>query len=391
MQQINKAKFIIISILLSIFLCGCYDRFELDNLAYVIALGADLGSGDNLDITYQIAIPIKITGESNETGKDTFTTYTVSAPSLAVANTLVNAEVSKNINLSHVKLIVYSEEMAKSDLSGHVNVFISDSNIRPRVSLAICEGKAKDFLNELSPKLEASPSRFYELLFGTYNYSTQSEPSQLIDLYTEFQSIDRDAYTTFVKLKSGDSDEKDAILAGIAIFDKTHLIDTVEDEDFVFAHSILTNNLKQEGYSIKDFNEKNKFISVRLIQNSAPKIEVSTSGDSPKIKCKINLHAHIISSGSNINFYAKENEKKLKELLDKKIEEKINKYLEKTIKEYKVDIAGIGRYAKKNFLTWKEFKDYDWLSKYKNASYEVEVDTKLNISQIISHIVPNAK
>lgn len=388
MQKNNKAKFILTIVFLSLFLCGCYDRFELDSLAYVVALGADIGSGDNLEITYQIAIPVKITGESNETGKDTFTTYTVSAPSLAVANTLVNAQVSKNINLSHVKLIVYSEEMAKSDLSGHINVFISNSNIRPRVSLAICEGKAKDFLENLSPKLESSPSRYYELLFGTYNYSTQSEPSQLIDLYTEFQSIDRDAYATFVKIKSGD--ENDVKLAGIAVFKQTHLIDTVEDDSFILAHSILTDNLKEEGYSIQDFNEKDKFISVRLIQNSAPKIEVITDNDSPKIKCNIKLNAHIISSGSNINFYDKDNEKKLKEHLNKELENKIKQYLEKTIKEYKADIAGIGRYAKKNFLTWKEFEDYDWLSKYPNATYEVKVDTKLNISQIISHIVPNA-
>ena len=84
MQQIHSAKFYILIFLLPLFLCGCYDRFEVDNLAYVIAIGADLGSGDNLEITYQVAIPIKITGENSETGKDTYTTYTVSAPSLSV-------------------------------------------------------------------------------------------------------------------------------------------------------------------------------------------------------------------------------------------------------------------------------------------------------------------
>jgi len=66
MQEINQAKFLLVIFLLPLFLTGCYDRFELDNLAYVIALGADVGSGDNLNITYQVAIPIKITGESSE-------------------------------------------------------------------------------------------------------------------------------------------------------------------------------------------------------------------------------------------------------------------------------------------------------------------------------------
>lgn len=391
MQQIHKAKFFLILLLLPLFLCGCYDRFELDNLAYVIAVGADPGSGENLNITYQIAIPIKMTGESSETGKQTYTTYTVSAPSLSVANTLVNQKVSKGINLSHIKLIVYSEEMAKKDLSGHVNVFISYSDIRPRASVVVCEGTAKDFLENISPKLEASPSRYYELLLGTYNYTTQSEPTQLIDLYTAFQSIDKNAYVTYVKLSSGEEDEREAELAGIAIFDETHMIEANTENNFLLAHSILTNNLKQTGYSIPHFNQHDKVISVRLIQNREPKISVSLSGDSPQIKCYITLDAHLIASGIDTNFYNKENEKKLKDELDKSIKEKIINYFEKTINEYDVDIAGIGRYSKINFLTWNEFENYNWLSKYKNAKYEVTVDTKLNISQIISHIVPNAR
>ena len=73
-----------ILLLIPIFLSGCYDKMELDNLAYVIGIGADIGEGQNLNITYQIAIPVKIAGENSETGKDTYTTYTVSAPSLYV-------------------------------------------------------------------------------------------------------------------------------------------------------------------------------------------------------------------------------------------------------------------------------------------------------------------
>lgn len=391
MQQIHQAKFIFLIFLLPLFLNGCYDRFELDNLAYVIAIGADIGSGENLDITYQVAIPVKITGEGAKGGKETYTTYTISAPSLSVANTLVSTKVSKKINLSHVKLIIYSEEMARSDLSGYINVLISQSDIRPKASLAICKGTAKDFLENISPELEASPSRYYELLFSAYNYTTQSEPSQLIDLYTAFQSLDRNAYTTYVKLAKKSGDEKGAELSGIAIFDETSLISTTEDENFLLAHALLTNNLKQSGYAVPDFNRKDRVISVRLIQNTAPDIHVSLSGDVPHIKCKINLEAHLVSSGSDINFYDKEKEKKLKKELDQSIEKKINDFLEKTIHEYQVDIASIGKYAKSNFITWKEFEDYHWLSKYRNATYEVKVNTKLNISQIISHIIPNTK
>lgn len=391
MQQINKGKFILLILFIPIFFNGCYDRFELDNLAYVVALGADLGSGDNLDITYQIAIPAKMIGESNETGKQSYTTYTVSAPSLDVANTLVNKKVSKGINLSHIKLIIYSEEIARADLSGHVNVLISQTDIRPRVAVAVCQGSAKDFLNSISPKLEISPSRYYDLLFSTYSYATFSEPSQLVDLYTSFQSLDRNSYTTYIKLSENSGDEKQIELAGLAIFDETKLIATNEDEDFVLAHLILTNNLNKTGYVVPDFNKNNRFISVKLSQNTKPKIKVTLNGNNPHIKCTIDLDAHLVASGSEINFYEKENAIRLKNELDKSLKDTINNFLSKSIHEYKVDIASIGRYAKINFKTWKDFENYNWLLKYKNSTYELSVNTKLYVSQIVSHKVPNTR
>lgn len=390
MQKINSSKFIFLILLLPLFLTGCYDRYELDNLAYVIAIGVDPSDegGGNKNITYQIAVPLKITGENSETGKDTYTTYTVTAPSLSMGNTLVNAKLSKEINLSHVKLILYSEDIAKSSLSGHVNVFMSHAQIRPKVTFAICEGKAEDFLKEVSPRLEVSPARYYELLFSSHNYTSRTAGSELVDFYTSSQSIDRESFATYVKLSSGE--KKEAMYNGLAVFKGSKMVGVLEP-DLILAHSLLTNSLKKASYSVPDLNEKDRVVSVNIDQQSAPLINVELDGDKPKIKCKLKLHAHLVSSGSDINFYDKGNKDKLTDELNKNLEKEISAYLDKTIKEYESDIAGIGRIAKTKFLTWKEFEDYNWLSKYKNATYEVEVETDLNISQVISHKVPNSE
>ena len=53
MQKTNSSKFIFLILLLPLLLTGCYDRYELDNLAYVVAIGADPGEEGNIDITYQ--------------------------------------------------------------------------------------------------------------------------------------------------------------------------------------------------------------------------------------------------------------------------------------------------------------------------------------------------
>ena len=69
----------------------------------------------------------------------------------------------------------------------------------------------------------------------------------------------------------------------------------------------------------------------------------------------------------------------------------ISEYLDLTIHKFDSDIAGIGRLARANFLTWEEFENYKWLEKYKNSKYDIDVETSLNVSQVISHKVKNTE
>lgn len=392
MQKINIAKFIFIAFIIPLFLTGCYDRFELDNLAYVIAIGADKGESGELSISYQIAIPLKITGEDSTSGKETYTTYTVSAPSLSIANSKVNSQISKELNLSHVKLIVYSEDVAKSDLRGHINSLISHINIRPRTTVAICKGTAKDFLNNTSPKLEANPARYYELLFSSHNYTNLTAGSELIDFYIGTQSLDREAFATYVELEEESENEegKESKLSGLAVFRGTNMVGILNQE-LILPHLILTNDLDKSGYAVSDFNNPNRVISVTLDQIIAPEIYITLSGDTPHIQCNIELEAHLVSVGSIINFYENDNKGKLKDILEDSLKNDISKYLDLTIHEFKSDIAGLGRFAKSNFKIWKDFEDYKWLDKYPNSTYDLSIFVNLNVAQIISHYIADTE
>lgn len=199
MQKIFKTKLMWLLLITPFLLCGCYNKFEIDNLAYVIALGADLGENNNLDITYQIAVPLKIVSESVDNIQDTYTTYTVSAPSLSEANKIVNAMISKELNLSQVKAIFYSKDLATSDLKGHINGLISHTDIRPKSIVAIYDGKVSELLKNISPKLENNVARYYELIFSSHNYSSQVAVSELFDFYTSSIAKDRSPFTILIK------------------------------------------------------------------------------------------------------------------------------------------------------------------------------------------------
>ena len=427
-----KNFFIIILTLSTFLLTGCYNKKELDNLAYVIALGADVGSGDELNITYQIAVPVKISSDSGKTGEENYITHTVTANSLYTGNSKVNSLTSKEVNLSHVKLIVYSEELAKQDLSGHVNSLVSNVAIRPKTTVALCKGKAQEFLEKITPNLEASPARYYELLFESQKYTDDTIASELINFYSKASALDQSTTLLILSNQSGDNEKSsktkneentkneqqitgisnksdqsgksgsnggdeeksedkksksETKFLGIAAFNGGRMVGTIPEE-LVASHLILTSALKNGNITVDDVEEKNKLVSVHLRQNKCCKFDVNIQNETPKINIAVNLTAKLQSSNSTTDYLTNKNKNALKEKIEKKLEQQLNEYFKLT-KKFNSDIAGLGKYVKTKYLTWEEFEKANWLENYKNAKINVEVNVDLNVSRVISHTVPN--
>ena len=428
----HTKKYLIIILTLSTFLLtGCYNKKELDNLAYVIALGADVGSGDELNITYQIAVPVKISSDSGKTGEENYITHTVTANSLYTGNSKVNSLTSKEVNLSHVKLIVYSEELAKQDLSGHINGIVSNVSIRPKTTVALCKGKAKDFLEKITPNLESSPARYYELLFESQKYTDDTIASELISFYSTAGALDQATTLLILSNQSGDDEsssktkneenikseqqitgisnktnqneksdsgggeeksedkknKSETKFLGIAAFNGGKMVGTVPEE-LVASHLILTSALKNGNITIEDVEEKNKLVSINLRQNRCCKFNVTLDNETPEINIYANLTAKLQSSNSTTDYLTNKNKNALKEKIEEKLEKQLKEYFKLT-QEFNSDIAGIGKYVKSKYLTWEEFEKSKWLENYKNAKINVKINVDLNVSRVISHTVPN--
>ena len=120
-----KKKFAILIFLFlapSIILTGCYDSREVDNMAYVTAIGVDKGTNENLKFTLQFAVPLNIsggieTGEKSEGGKSPLDNMTIEADTLYSAIDYANNSISKQVNVAHCKLLVFSDELAKEGLN----------------------------------------------------------------------------------------------------------------------------------------------------------------------------------------------------------------------------------------------------------------------------------
>ncbi|MBO5142210.1 MAG: hypothetical protein J6C46_04320 [Clostridia bacterium] len=179
----KKLKLIILFSTLILTLTGCFSKSEIEDLAYVIAIGIDKGSEDNILVSYQLAVPIKIAGEGSEGGKGSTTIVSLETDSLYNSISRANTMISKEITLSHNKLIVISEKLAQDGIHDLLNALVTNREVRPKTSIIVYKGQAKEMLENLEPVLEKNPARYYDLLLDANQYTGYALDNYLFNFY----------------------------------------------------------------------------------------------------------------------------------------------------------------------------------------------------------------
>ena len=176
---------LIIIVLLSsmLLLNGCFDANSVETLAYAVALGFDKAQDNNIKITLQFAVPSASDTSSGSSQASSSTIVDVTCSTLDEGISLINSHISKKINLSHCKVIVFSEELAYEGISDYILNLMNNVQVRPDCNLIISRCDASYFLSNSMPTLESVPARYYELIFNSSKYTGYTQSIYLTDFY----------------------------------------------------------------------------------------------------------------------------------------------------------------------------------------------------------------
>ena len=441
-MSILKLKKIIALIFIISLLSGCYDYIEPNDLSYVVAIGIDKGSDDSLyNYTLQFARPTQISGGSSEqggSGEQTIGTVKVEAPSIYAAVNVANHVISKTFTLSHTKIIVISNELAKSGIGKIVDTVGRSLDLRPSVFLCVSSDKAGDYLESVKPVVEINPVKYYRLIFESPNSSYIPKN----DVGTVFANLKSDTMQNtlpFVGVGKGSkggessgssqgggssggsssgggsqgsqgeenqsqspqpSSEDDAkipinenkfeyhmkeYVAGKLDIEKQNesevLGTAVFKEDKMI--SFLT-GIESEILNILSGRFTNGYTSLYVPQSPDNPVTIRMEQrEKPKVKIEINNDTPKINVKLSLEgiFVTVPSdyvvEKNLSEF-EKNTSEYIKNYaldfLNKTAIQFDSDIIGFGKKAKILFLTNEEFENFKWNDKYKNAEFSCDVD-----------------
>lgn len=367
-------KILLLILSLVLLLTGCWDRQEIENRAYITAVGIDLYNEEEIDelskytITFEMPDTNSILQKGSNVKRNIFTEISYNYTK-AYRESL--ARINKSIDDGHTEIFIIGEDVAKDSslMKSLSDELERDVRLSRKVKLIIAKDRAEDIIKS-EIELSSIIGRYIgDLLFEMkkiglnqiYTFDNvlsllKNDGNALIPTAVQYKgdiSLKDSAVIKDYELVGFlDSEENRSIMILFGITNPLSATMLIEYNDFIIPVTI---------YDIKD-SRKIKFENNKLFINYY-------------ITLNININGYLLDENIGLNNESDliEIEKKVKE----KVESDIKDIIYKFQKEYKVDLLKIETYLDKfKNKEYQEIKE-NYEEIFSNADIKVDIDVKI--------------
>ncbi|WP_337100413.1 Ger(x)C family spore germination protein [Paenibacillus sp. YIM B09110] len=359
-----------------IILPGCWNKRELDQSGFVMAIAIDQGKNKQLKLTTQMYRPVAGkkgggggTGSANETANLLIKTED---DSVFEAIRDIPIHLGRKASWSHMRIILIGEKLAKStDVGKLIDFFYRDHEPRHTISIMIAKGQAAKIL-EVKPAIEQTIGQ--QLLLTkqvAYKNAAKSLDTTLLKFALQMNAPDSDAAITYVYKNKGDKNELNA--AGLALLKKGKMVGILPSKK-VEGLVMLRNEFRSGIIEIPcpgKALETESFEVLGLRTRMKPQL----AGD------KVHVLVKSFVEGAIGELKCTEiKTRKDEETFIRKVEEQIKKQMLSTIRVLqanKTDITDIGNLiARWHPKQWNKMKE-NWDSQFAEIPFDIQVKLKL--------------
>ncbi|TMV49639.1 Ger(x)C family spore germination protein [Paenibacillus mesophilus] len=367
-------------------LAGCWSRRELNELSITVGLGIDK-TGDQYTVSTQVVDPGQVATRAAGSGtRVPVTVYRETGPSILEALRKMTTIAPRRIYLSHLRMLIIGEEMARSGISEALDFLSRGHETRTDFFIAIAKGsKAVDILNVLTPLEKIPANNLFLSLETSAKFWSPTHGIYLDELINGLAGEGKSPAVTGIRIK-GAAEKGDVIqniqsitppaeleYAGLAAFKKDKLIgwlNETESKGFNYIQGFVKEtaghlDCPNGGRIVTDVIRTSTKVKGKVIDGK-PAIDIIlyAEGDVAEVACGIDL----------------QNPDSLP-ALNKIINENYNKLIKKTVykaqKEFKTDFIGFGDVFRKSHpKEWDSWKD-DWQEMFVSLPVNVRMDYRI--------------
>src|SRR5690606_1539963 len=290
-------------------------------------------------------------------GYDTpVTTYSATGHILFEASRKLTTKTPSEIYMSHLRIIVVGEEVAKEGIYDVLDVLSRDPEVRTDFYVLIArEHKAKDILGMLTSISKIPANKMFNALNASADSWAATGKKRLHELMDEIVSDGIQPTLTGIKVEGDPKAVKgkenipyvipNSIITfhGTGVFKKNKLVGWLTEEESKGLNYVKDN---VESTAIV-FKQNDDFIGIELIKSKTeitPKIRHGV----PSITVKISGDANVAEVNTKIDLSSPSVIAQLEKQSNKDVKDIITKTVHKAQKDFKSDIFGFGKAIHKN-------------------------------------------
>lgn len=369
-------KLILVSIIfLALFFnTSCWDKQEIEDRAYITAIGIDTieGKDTGFSITYEYP-NLSAFGKAGE-GDPRFTIAS-EGPTLAEITRQLATRVERDIFFRHLKVVVIGKNVANDQvkLSTILNALDRTPSIGRKTVVLIAEGKAKDVINT---EIKENPiiGRF---IWDIVQRQDAGGKYYINDIGDLFNNIHRSSMGLIGRVIPA----KDQIkLSGSVIINYNKLAGYL-DQDDTTSVLILREKIKTDEVTI--VRDLGKYIVSYIVKEFKVEKNIKVVDGDIKFTYDIESEGYLEeyldpkSVTGDIDILDSKKIKEIENQINKEIESKLLKTIHKLQNELGSDVLKIEDYiSKKEPQVWKQVED-NWDEEFKKIDFTVNVDSKI--------------
>lgn len=403
MNSILKKIFITVIILvLLVAFNSSYSALNIDNLAFVVAMGFDVSDTKEIKVTFQFVKPPSTTEGSNQDSQ--IIEDSINANSISNALNIMDTYFARRLDLSHCRIIVFSEEIAQRGISDYIYTLMNDVQVRPSANIVVSKCNADYYIKSCTPSLETSITRYYDIFPNSSKYTGYLCNATIGDFFNSLICNYCEPYTILGGVTSANNGSSQTANAndsnvqsgsspisgtkgtesiGMAVFKHGKLVGELNAIETV-CFNILKKEVDSFLVSVPNPNNENQNIDVYLTPLSKSKIDVEIVTGSPYIKIDYSFNAKIYSVTENSGYLDESSLSAISNSCNKYLESVLSEYLYKTSQEFKSDVNDLGKYVISDFATNEDFENYDWTNNYINSAFNVTINTNIESGVLLT-------
>lgn len=376
---------IVLLMVSSVVLTGCWDRRELNEISITLGVGID-ETEDGYLVTTQVVVPTEMSMKGGR-GNSQVILYQSEAKTLTKAIQKIATLAPRNIYIGDLLILVISESLAEKGIGEILDYFSRNQEIRSDFFIVIARNmEAKDILNVTTAIDNIPANQIFNMIKTSEKELSSTIEITLDNLIVDIASEGKEAVLTGVEvfgdLRIGSSKENVASISpsaqieigDLGVFKKDKLVGWLSEKESR-GYNEITNRVKRTVTTLSCPDGGTTAIDV-IQFNSETKAKVING--KPELDIIIDVKGNISELNCQIDLTKTETISMLETIFNEELRDIMQTSITTSQKNYQADIFGFGEVVHRDEPNeWKKLKK-NWNQEFTDLQVNIKVDSKIS-------------